>query len=216
MCCPLSFPTRLAAGVQLCNKMHWEGRKCYMDKAHTSSWLWHTPASHAVFSRLSVKVTAFTKLVTVLRDRSLKGHLSIAQVFQGAESQISSTGAVWFPQELVSPLGIWVTLHTQLVTYADFSQSALMTAGKFPKEFWLHAFNAALKATQAVQAKGWEKRGKPNTSNEKKKNVAADRQVRQPPAPGSGAHTSLWLKAQPSGVSPTEHTRLGFRVCGKF
>lgn len=65
-----------------------------MDKAHTSSWLWHTPASHAVFSRLSVKVTAFTKLVTVLRDRSLKGHLSIAQVFQGAESQISSTGAV--------------------------------------------------------------------------------------------------------------------------
>lgn len=48
------------------------------------------------------------------------------------------------------------------------------------------------------------------------KNVAANRLVRQPPALGSEAHTSLWLKAQPSGVSPTEHTRLGFRVCGKF
>lgn len=161
-----------------------------MDKAHTSSWLWHTPASHAVFSRLSVKVTAFTKLVTVLRDRSLKGHLSIAQVFQGAESQISSTGAVWFPQELVSPLGIWVTLHTQLVTYADFSQSALMTAGKFPKEFWLHAFNAALKATQAVQAKGWEKRGKPNTSNEKKK---------------MWLQTDKWGNHLPQGVGHTHH-----------
>lgn len=73
-----------------------------------------------------------------------------------------------------------------------------------------------------MQLKKWPKLSKQRRAKGQakhpwsEKNAAANRLVRQPPASGSEARISLWLKDQPSGVSPTEVTRLVFRVCGKF
>lgn len=91
--------------------------------------------------------------------RELKGNLSSTQIFQRVESQISSTGAVWFPKELISPLGIYVTLHIQHVPHADLSLSILMIAGRFPREVWAPALKAALKKRWKLSEQKSESKG---------------------------------------------------------